>query len=296
MNQSRMLGTLTEAGGVRKTMTQPSTAADLQFAMDRVWFTGHQQDEDSGLVYAGARHYDPVVGRFLSVDPASGDPTNQFTFNRYAYGNNNPYRYVDPDGRETTFIGGAGVNGTYIQDMAGRLTAAGIKNVKAADPGAASFGGSLLDAALITKWNQDLGTDFYARYADSVRPNLPVGEQLNLIGYSHGSVVAAQTALALAAGGQHVDNVVLIGAPVNPDLLDALKRSKNIGSVHILNLTDKGDPIHAGMSDAEIVKSLPTLIKQQSKGEGHFYYAPATQAGNERRSDLARSIKDRGLE
>ena len=60
-------------------------------------YTGHQADS-SGLVYMGARYYDPEIGRFLSMDPASFDPGNVQSFNRYAYANNNPYRYVDPDG------------------------------------------------------------------------------------------------------------------------------------------------------------------------------------------------------
>jgi uncharacterized protein RhaS with RHS repeats len=43
-----------------------------------------------------ARYYDPVIGRFYSNDPVGF--TNIHTFNRYAYANNNPYKYVDPDG------------------------------------------------------------------------------------------------------------------------------------------------------------------------------------------------------
>jgi len=37
--------------------------------------------------------------RFIQIDPAPVDPNNIHSFNRYAYGNNNPYRYIDPDGR-----------------------------------------------------------------------------------------------------------------------------------------------------------------------------------------------------
>src|SRR5690606_6409109 len=40
-----------------------------------------------------------LTGRFLSVDPvtAYSDPVGQF--NRYRYANNNPFRFIDPDGR-----------------------------------------------------------------------------------------------------------------------------------------------------------------------------------------------------
>jgi RHS repeat-associated protein len=70
-----------------------------------VWFTSRRQDAESGLVYMGARHYDPVAGRFVSMDPVGFDEGNLHSFNRYAYANNNPYRYKDPDGRaaETIF-------------------------------------------------------------------------------------------------------------------------------------------------------------------------------------------------
>jgi hypothetical protein len=47
-----------------------------------------------------ARFYDPMVGRFLSTDPVYFQDDNPFTFNRYSYANNNPYKYLDPDGRE----------------------------------------------------------------------------------------------------------------------------------------------------------------------------------------------------
>ena len=44
-----------------------------------------------------ARYYDPVIGRFMSNDPIGFRDVH--SFNRYAYANNNPYKYVDPDGR-----------------------------------------------------------------------------------------------------------------------------------------------------------------------------------------------------
>jgi len=63
-------------------------------------FTGHTEDVATDLTYMKHRFYDPSIGRFLSVDPLDADPTKPLTFNRYAYANNNPHRFVDPDGRD----------------------------------------------------------------------------------------------------------------------------------------------------------------------------------------------------
>jgi RHS repeat-associated protein len=66
---------------------------------NKVWFTSRRQDVETGLVYMGARYYDPIVGRFISRDPVEFDERNLHSHNRYVYANNNPFRYVDPDGR-----------------------------------------------------------------------------------------------------------------------------------------------------------------------------------------------------
>lgn len=54
------------------------------------------------------RYYDPVIGRFYSNDPIGFRDTH--SFNRYAYANNNPYKYVDPTGMATD-LGFCGVSG-----------------------------------------------------------------------------------------------------------------------------------------------------------------------------------------
>jgi RHS repeat-associated protein len=66
---------------------------------NKLWFTGKPFDESTGLSYYGARYYDPTLGRFMGIDPAAPDLNNIHSLNRYAYANNNPHRYVDPDGR-----------------------------------------------------------------------------------------------------------------------------------------------------------------------------------------------------
>ena len=63
-------------------------------------FTGHVNDPDTGLVYMQQRYYDPIAGRFLSVDPITTDAGNGKSFNRYEYSRSNPYTFLDRDGRD----------------------------------------------------------------------------------------------------------------------------------------------------------------------------------------------------
>jgi len=63
-------------------------------------FTGHDTDPDTQYTYMQQRYFDPRVGRFWSMDPVTVDSVGR-NFNRYWYGNNNPYRFTDPDGRRS---------------------------------------------------------------------------------------------------------------------------------------------------------------------------------------------------
>lgn len=69
---------------------------------DPIQFGGKERDVDTGFDYFGGRYYASGNGRFTTVDPfldieqALVDPQR---WNRYTYVRNNPFRYVDPDGR-----------------------------------------------------------------------------------------------------------------------------------------------------------------------------------------------------
>ncbi|MFF9119124.1 RHS repeat-associated core domain-containing protein [Streptomyces massasporeus] len=60
-------------------------------------FVGGTKDP-TGLVHLGAREYDPSTGRFISVDPVA-DFTDPQQIKGYAYSNNNPITFADPDGK-----------------------------------------------------------------------------------------------------------------------------------------------------------------------------------------------------
>ena len=51
----------------------------------------------------------PAGARFLTADPQPVDASSGQDFNRFRYANDNPYRYLDPDGRESfCFVSGVG--------------------------------------------------------------------------------------------------------------------------------------------------------------------------------------------
>ena len=67
-------------------------------------YTGHVQDAATGLTYMQQRYYDPMLGRFLSTDPVQANEGGHNSLSRYGYSLNNPYSFLDPDGRESKFL------------------------------------------------------------------------------------------------------------------------------------------------------------------------------------------------
>ncbi|WP_223276868.1 RHS repeat domain-containing protein [Stenotrophomonas maltophilia] len=63
-------------------------------------YSGHLSDAEVGLIYMGQRFYDPQLARFISSDPDAVNLNEASNFNRYRYANDNPFRYMDPDGRQ----------------------------------------------------------------------------------------------------------------------------------------------------------------------------------------------------
>jgi len=63
-------------------------------------YTAKELEAATGLYYYGARYHNPNIGRFMSADRAGADPTDPQSWNRYAYVQNNPLKYIDPNGEQ----------------------------------------------------------------------------------------------------------------------------------------------------------------------------------------------------
>jgi RHS repeat-associated protein len=106
-----------------------SPASATGKGQNELYFHGKQAETlNNGVTiqYFGARYTMPgLTDRFTSVDPVHFQESSVHSFNRYAYGNNNPYRFVDPDGNAPVWApmmiyfgggaaagagGGAGIN------------------------------------------------------------------------------------------------------------------------------------------------------------------------------------------
>jgi RHS repeat-associated protein len=79
-------------------------------------YTGQFSDSATGQYYYGARYYKPEWGRFVQADEISFIYIPQ-SLNRYSYVYNNPYFYVDPNGKwaiaiDSTLSGGFLLGGT----------------------------------------------------------------------------------------------------------------------------------------------------------------------------------------
>ena len=207
-----------------------------------------------------------------------------------------PLNKSDPLGLYTVYWGGAGLNGGYINDQIQALSQAGITNVVRGT----HTRNAILDAQAVTQLR--LKEPYGVAYAFAPTPPTTCGEnldsgQINYIGYSYGSLLAAQTAHFYAKKGYVIDNLVLIGSPIASSFLNSLKNNPNIKNVIVKDLGFNGDPIYAGMPLAQLLANVPRLAIQQRRGNGsgHFYYAPNTQIGSQRRRSLASELFSAGL-
>lgn len=101
-SQGSVLATADESGRVL-TVSDRKPYGDRAMGLpeEGPGYAGHVDDPDTGLVYMQARYYDPSVGRFLSVDPDAAGDGDVHGISRFAYGNDNPVAYRDPDGRQS---------------------------------------------------------------------------------------------------------------------------------------------------------------------------------------------------
>jgi RHS repeat-associated protein len=90
----------------------------------RQQFTGQERDSELNLDFFKARFYNGLQGRFIGVDPGPLTPADPQNFNRYTYVQNNPLKFIDPNGTDLTFLGG---DADYMLAELARFTGLALK-------------------------------------------------------------------------------------------------------------------------------------------------------------------------
>ena len=94
-------------------------------------YTGQREAEEIGLMYYVARWYDSDIGHFIQADTIVQEIISSQAFDRFAYVENNPIRYVDPNGFAKVII----FYGVYDDGTNSFRAAAETQKQKALDAG-----------------------------------------------------------------------------------------------------------------------------------------------------------------
>ena len=85
-------------------------------------YTGYRKELATNSLYAQARQYNPLHGRFMSEDIVKGDRMMPISLNSYVYCYNKPEDYVDVDGRTACNAGVTRVMDSYLDDASNSST------------------------------------------------------------------------------------------------------------------------------------------------------------------------------
>jgi RHS repeat-associated protein len=154
-------------------------------------YTGHVQDAATGLTYMQQRYYAPDLGRFLSVDPVTAYGGDMRHFGRYAYAYNNPYKFVDPDGRQSIAACAMNPANAAVCAEAGIATGSGATGAA----GSSSGGGGILSGLLtalglqvLIQNNESTGSDSGRPTGDDVKIDDKIAGQLGDRGWTEEGV------------------------------------------------------------------------------------------------------------
>jgi RHS repeat-associated protein len=149
-------------------------------------YGSHHRDDESHLLYMGARYYDPALSRFTQPDSVVPERDDPQSWNRYSYTRNNPVNRVDPTGH---FDLGATLAGELAARTGGHR-------------GGAEFFGSVLTGTIpVAESGQDV-TSGLVKHGDEAADALSVAKAtggLRVRGLRRGRVPSPERGLEVSS-------------------------------------------------------------------------------------------------
>ena len=223
-------------------------------------YNGKEFDRMHGLDWYdyGARMYDPVIGRWTTVDPLA---EKYYSMSPYGYCLDDPVKNIDPYGDVVIPVHGTWSNTNTWKDLDGILSATdNLFQDRNLGP--------------LFTWSGDnyaeMRTSAAAKLVNTIRMELKrrgKDESITLVGHSHGGNVSIE-AINMMMNMKEFDhvriNLLTINTPVRGDYQlnnDALRR------VHHVNVYDPKDPVQSHGGNSFII-----LPQNQSriKGTGEY--------------------------
>ncbi|SDI20785.1 RHS repeat-associated core domain-containing protein [Actinokineospora alba] len=216
-------------------------------------------DEETGLYYYGARYYNPRTNLWQSPDPILGDYLDgspnrgvyqPFNLALYTYGNANPVRMTDPDGRSTwnRVMGAVKLVGGTLEAAGGvtLATTTGVTGVGAVAGALVAVHGA--DTA-VTGWKQLwTGEDESSGTSKLIQAAGVSKQTADMIDGGIGLVGGGGAAIATSRMATATRTAATVGSHAMPALPKALQGGAN--STHVYFGTDAGKVVYAGITNS----------------------------------------------